>query len=183
MQLLTGWPPLVPQFANLWLTRAPAAFVWERCGRVHTLGGLTKRRPIPPPPGAWRLLKCLRGSRVPCPHHSLVGSFNGALSTVPVHDLGSAVIKEVLKRATLAPEDVSEVIFGHVLSAGNSSVNQERSGLLGRACSPLLPTLHTQAHNLRTNAHARLFPYICLACPSGCLSSRPLVISCVQHFS
>lgn len=47
-----------------------------------------------------------------------IGSFNGALSTVPVHDLGSAVIKEVLKRATLAPEDVSEVIFGHVLSAG-----------------------------------------------------------------
>ncbi|XP_021103437.1 acetyl-CoA acetyltransferase, cytosolic isoform X2 [Heterocephalus glaber] len=47
-----------------------------------------------------------------------IGSFNGALSTVPVHDLGSAVIKEVLKRATLAPEDVSEVVFGHVLSAG-----------------------------------------------------------------
>ncbi|XP_036104413.1 acetyl-CoA acetyltransferase, cytosolic [Molossus molossus] len=47
-----------------------------------------------------------------------IGSFNGALSTVPVHDLGSAVIKEVLKRAAVAPEEVSEVVFGHVLTAG-----------------------------------------------------------------
>ncbi|XP_015415506.1 PREDICTED: acetyl-CoA acetyltransferase, cytosolic [Myotis davidii] len=46
------------------------------------------------------------------------GSFNGALSTVPVHDLGSTVIKEVLKRAAVAPEEVSEVVFGHVLAAG-----------------------------------------------------------------
>nr|KAF6340866.1 acetyl-CoA acetyltransferase 2 [Myotis myotis] len=47
-----------------------------------------------------------------------IGSFNGALSTVPVHDLGSTVIKEALKRAAVAPEEVSEVIFGHVLAAG-----------------------------------------------------------------
>ncbi|XP_066228991.1 acetyl-CoA acetyltransferase, cytosolic [Saccopteryx leptura] len=49
---------------------------------------------------------------------TIIGSFNGALSTVPVHDLGSAVIKEVLKRAAVAPEEVSEVVFGHVLTAG-----------------------------------------------------------------
>ncbi|KAJ1058827.1 hypothetical protein K5549_020006, partial [Capra hircus] len=49
---------------------------------------------------------------------SVLGSFNGALSTVPVHDLGSTVIREVLKRAAVAPEEVSEVIFGHVLAAG-----------------------------------------------------------------
>ncbi|XP_045698698.1 acetyl-CoA acetyltransferase, cytosolic [Phyllostomus hastatus] len=47
-----------------------------------------------------------------------IGSFNGALSTVPVHELGSTVIREVLKRAAVAPEEVSEVIFGHVLAAG-----------------------------------------------------------------
>ncbi|XP_012615120.1 acetyl-CoA acetyltransferase, cytosolic [Microcebus murinus] len=49
---------------------------------------------------------------------TIIGSFNGALATVPVQDLGSTVIKEVLKRAAVAPEDVSEVIFGHVLAAG-----------------------------------------------------------------
>ncbi|KAB0371526.1 hypothetical protein FD755_016464, partial [Muntiacus reevesi] len=44
-------------------------------------------------------------------------STNGALSTVPVRDLGSTVIRQVLKRAAVAPEEVSEVIFGHVLAA------------------------------------------------------------------
>ncbi|CAK6446476.1 unnamed protein product [Pipistrellus nathusii] len=47
-----------------------------------------------------------------------IGSFNGALSTVPAHDLGSTVIKEALKRAAVAPEEVSEVVFGQVLAAG-----------------------------------------------------------------
>lgn len=59
---------------------------------------------------------------------SIVGSFNGSLSTVPVHELGTTVIKEVLQRAKVAPEEVSEVIFGHVLTAGNYSVAQDRSG-------------------------------------------------------
>uniref|UniRef100_A0A8D2FC20 Thiolase N-terminal domain-containing protein n=1 Tax=Theropithecus gelada TaxID=9565 RepID=A0A8D2FC20_THEGE len=36
---------------------------------------------------------------------TIIGSFNGALATVPVQDLGSTVIKEDLKRATVVPED------------------------------------------------------------------------------
>lgn len=47
-----------------------------------------------------------------------IGSFNGALSTVPVHDLASTVISAVLQRAAVTPAEVSEVIFGHVLAAG-----------------------------------------------------------------
>ena len=31
--------------------------------------------------------------------HSIIGSFSGALSTVPVHDLGTTVIKEVLAKS------------------------------------------------------------------------------------
>ena len=49
------------------------------------------------------------------------GSLNGALSAVPLQDLGSVVIKDVLKRAVIKPEEVSEVIMGHVLTAGDSS--------------------------------------------------------------
>lgn len=45
---------------------------------------------------------------------------NGALSTVPLHDLSSVVIKDVLKRAAVKPEEVSEVIMGHALTAGES---------------------------------------------------------------
>ena len=47
-----------------------------------------------------------------------VGSFNGAFTTLPVHELASTVIKEVLQRAGVTPDQVSEVIMGHVLTAG-----------------------------------------------------------------
>jgi acetyl-CoA C-acetyltransferase len=46
-----------------------------------------------------------------------VGSFNGAFGNVPAHDLGKAVIKEVLKRAKVEPKEVTEVILGQILSA------------------------------------------------------------------
>ncbi|MDD7909423.1 MULTISPECIES: acetyl-CoA C-acetyltransferase [Pseudovibrio] len=47
-----------------------------------------------------------------------VGSFNGSFANVPAHDLGAAVIKSALERAQVSPEDVDEVIFGQVLTAG-----------------------------------------------------------------
>ncbi|XP_037541806.1 acetyl-CoA acetyltransferase, cytosolic [Nematolebias whitei] len=47
-----------------------------------------------------------------------IGCLNGTLSTVALRDLCSAVIKDVLKRAGLKPDEVSEVIVGHVLTAG-----------------------------------------------------------------
>src|SRR5262245_30804180 len=47
-----------------------------------------------------------------------VGSFNGSLSTLPAHELGMVAIKEALKRASLEPGDVSEVIMGQILAAG-----------------------------------------------------------------
>ncbi|PSH64312.1 acetyl-CoA C-acyltransferase [Phyllobacterium brassicacearum] len=47
-----------------------------------------------------------------------VGSFNGAFANVPAHELGAAVIKEVLERAGVDAADVDEVILGQVLGAG-----------------------------------------------------------------
>lgn len=47
-----------------------------------------------------------------------VGSFNGALASVPAHELGRIVINEALARANVAPGDVSDVIMGQVLTAG-----------------------------------------------------------------
>ncbi len=47
-----------------------------------------------------------------------VGSFNGALSTLPAHALGEVAIKAALDRAGVAPADVDEVIMGQVLTAG-----------------------------------------------------------------
>lgn len=47
-----------------------------------------------------------------------IGNFGGALSTVPAHQLGATVIKSVLERAGVSADQVDEVIFGHVLTAG-----------------------------------------------------------------
>jgi len=47
-----------------------------------------------------------------------VGSFGGGLSSLPAHDLGEVVIKAALERSKVKPEDVSEVIMGQILAAG-----------------------------------------------------------------
>ena len=47
-----------------------------------------------------------------------VGSFGGSLKDVPAVELGATTVKEALKRANVAPENVDEVMFGCILSAG-----------------------------------------------------------------
>ncbi|WP_339713597.1 acetyl-CoA C-acetyltransferase [uncultured Sneathiella sp.] len=47
-----------------------------------------------------------------------VGSFNGALSPLSAHQLGEIVIKESLSRSQIEASEVSEVILGQILSAG-----------------------------------------------------------------
>ena len=47
-----------------------------------------------------------------------VGAFNGAFSSVPAHYLGQVAITEALKRAKVAPVEVSEVVLGQILTAG-----------------------------------------------------------------
>src|SRR5215469_6836847 len=47
-----------------------------------------------------------------------VGSFNGAFATLSAHALGTVAIVEAMKRANVAPGDVSEVIMGQILAAG-----------------------------------------------------------------
>ncbi|MCG6111983.1 MAG: acetyl-CoA C-acetyltransferase [Paracoccus sp.] len=46
-----------------------------------------------------------------------VGSFLGAFATVPAHDLGAAVLAEVVRRAGIDPAEVDETILGQVLTA------------------------------------------------------------------
>ncbi|SFN78792.1 acetyl-CoA C-acetyltransferase [Formivibrio citricus] len=47
-----------------------------------------------------------------------VGSFGGSLAKVPAPELGATVIKALLEKTGVAPEAVSEVIMGNVLTAG-----------------------------------------------------------------
>ena len=46
-----------------------------------------------------------------------VGSFGGAFANTPAHDLGAAVLAEVVARAGIDPSEVSETILGQVLTA------------------------------------------------------------------
>ncbi|MDO8378456.1 acetyl-CoA C-acetyltransferase [Phenylobacterium sp.] len=47
-----------------------------------------------------------------------VGSFNGALSALPAHELGKIAIQAAIERAGITAADVEEVIMGQVLQAG-----------------------------------------------------------------
>jgi acetyl-CoA C-acetyltransferase len=47
-----------------------------------------------------------------------VGSFGGGLATLPATALGSIVVKALLERSGLEPEQIDEVILGQVLTAG-----------------------------------------------------------------
>ncbi len=47
-----------------------------------------------------------------------VGAFNGGLASLPAHKLGEVAIAEALRRAEVDPKEVSEVIMGQILQAG-----------------------------------------------------------------
>ena len=47
-----------------------------------------------------------------------IGSYGGSLKDTPAVELGALVIKEALKRANVAPENVDELMFGCILTSG-----------------------------------------------------------------
>ena len=58
-----------------------------------------------------------------------VGKFGGSLAKIAAPELGAIVIKGLLERSGLQPEQVSEVILGQVLTAG-SGQNPARQALI-----------------------------------------------------
>ena len=48
-----------------------------------------------------------------------VGTFGGSLSSLPAPEMGATVIKALLERTGIKPEQVDEVILGQVLTAGS----------------------------------------------------------------
>ncbi|AHB05670.1 acetyl-CoA acetyltransferase [Pandoraea pnomenusa] len=69
-----------------------------------------------------------------------VGKFGGSLAKVAAPDLGAIVIDEVLKRAKLKGEDVSEVIMGQVLTAG-SGQNVARQASIKAGLPAMVPAM------------------------------------------
>src|SRR5258708_16431118 len=52
------------------------------------------------------------------PVRTAIGSFCGAFESVSAPALGSTVVKAAVARAGVSPDQVNEVIFGNVVSAG-----------------------------------------------------------------
>jgi len=57
------------------------------------------------------------------------GSFQGSLSTIPAPKLGAVAIAAALQRSGLKPEQVSEVIMGNVLTAGEGQAPARQAGI------------------------------------------------------
>src|ERR1043165_6449873 len=64
-----------------------------------------------------------------------VGKFLGALKSFKATELGAIVVRESVKRAGVAPEDVDEVIMGCVIQAGLGQ-NPARRAALGGGLLP-----------------------------------------------
>src|SRR3974390_2615349 len=58
-----------------------------------------------------------------------VGAFNGGLSSLPAHRLGEVAISEALRRAHVEPKDVSEVIMGQILAAGEGQTPARQAAI------------------------------------------------------
>src|SRR5260221_13692123 len=64
-----------------------------------------------------------------------VGSFNGGLSSVPAHYLGQVAIAEAMRRANIDAKEVSEVVMGQILSAGEGQ-NPARQAAIAAGLPP-----------------------------------------------
>jgi len=92
---------------------------------------------------------------------SAVGKFNGSLGKVPAADLGAQIIKALLARAGVRPDQISEVIMGQVLTAGvgQNPARQAliRAGLpdsapgmtIGKVCGSGLKAKHLAAQAIK----------------------------------
>src|SRR5208283_3185377 len=69
-----------------------------------------------------------------------IGKFGGALAKTPAPELGATVIRALLARANLKPDQISEVILGQVLTAG-SGQNPARQALIKAGLPAAIPAM------------------------------------------
>ena len=69
-----------------------------------------------------------------------IGKFGGTLAKVPASDLGAHIIRKVLERAGVKPDQVSEVILGQVLTAGVGQ-NPARQAAIRAGLPDMVPAM------------------------------------------
>ena len=71
---------------------------------------------------------------------SAIGKFGGTLAKTPASDLGAHVVKKLLERSGVRPEQVSEVILGQVLAAGVGQ-NPARQAAIKAGLPDMIPAM------------------------------------------
>ncbi len=69
-----------------------------------------------------------------------VGKFGGTLAKTPAAELGATVIRDLLQRAKLQPDQIDEVILGQVLQAGTGQ-NPARQAVIKSGLSQATPAM------------------------------------------
>jgi len=85
-----------------------------------------------------------------------IGKFGGALAKIPAPELGAHVIRALLAKSGVKPEQVSEVIFGEILTAG-IGMNGARQATLKAGIPDRVPAMtinHVCGSGLRAVALA-----------------------------
>ncbi len=90
-----------------------------------------------------------------------IGAFQGGLASIPASRLGAAAIKGALARAGVAPADVTDVLMGNVLQAGQGQAparqaaihaglpSSARAVTVHKVCGSGLQSVMQAAHALR----------------------------------
>jgi len=94
-------------------------------------------------PGAWPSYfrrAVMRDVVIVAATRTAIGSFQGALANVSAVELGATVIKAVIEKTGIAPEQVDEVIMGHVLTAGLGQ-NTARQASIKAGLPPTVPAM------------------------------------------
>src|SRR5690606_33761621 len=81
---------------------------------VHRRDRLPQWQPAGPPFREIAMTEVVIASAARTP----IGSFSGALASLPASELGKTAIVGALERAKVAPEQVDEVVLGQILTAG-----------------------------------------------------------------
>src|SRR2546427_11426002 len=69
-----------------------------------------------------------------------IGKFGGSLAKLPAAELGALVSRKLLERAGVAPEQVSEVIMGQVLTAATGQ-NPARQAAIRAGLPDMIPAM------------------------------------------
>src|ERR1700730_14478601 len=74
------------------------------------------------------------------PVRTAIGTYNGTLKATPATELGSAVVRETLRRSGLDPARIGSVVMGNVIQAGNR-MNPARQAAINGGVSVAVPAM------------------------------------------